>query len=315
MNSEPVVVGIDIAKAKLDVFISQSDQVKQYDYQPEVVQRLIQELLAVEPTLVVLEATGGLERRLVAELAAAQLPVVVVNPRQVRDFAKATGQLAKTDVLDAKVLAAFGLAVKPSVREVPSAERQELMELLARRRQLVEMIVTEGNRLKQATGKGVRKELKAHIAWLEKRLRESDRGLHEAIEQSDIWQAKYDLLCEVKGIGPVTSLTFLALLPELGHLDRKQIAALVGVAPYNCDSGTMKGRRRIWGGRSEVRSVLYMSVLSGIRAKNPPIFELYTRLKLAGKKSKVAIVACMRKLLVILNAMLRDQTHFDANKA
>ena len=315
MNSEPVVVGIDIAKAKLDVFVSQADQVKQYDYQPEAVQGLIQELRAVEPALVVLEATGGLERRLVAELAAAQLPVVVVNPRQVRDFAKATGRLAKTDVLDAKVLAAFGLAVKPAIREVPSEELHELIELLARRRQLVEMIVMEKNRLKQAASKGLRKELKAHIAWLEKQQRESDRGLHQAVEQSDVWQAKYDLLAEVKGIGPVASLTFLALLPELGQLDRKRIAALVGVAPYNCDSGTMKGRRRIWGGRGEVRRVLYMATLSSIRGKNPPILELYTRLKLAGKSSKVAIVACMRKLLVILNAMLRDQTHFNAKNA
>lgn len=310
MHGDPVIVGIDVAKAKLDVFISQVERIEQYAYQPEEVRCLLQTLQAAQPELIVLEATGGLERRLVAELAAAGLPVVVVNPRQVRDFAKATGQLAKTDTLDARVLAAFGAAVKPALREIPAQAVQELAELLARRRQLVDMLVAERLRLQQALSKAVRRELKQHIEWLERQLRASDAGLHQAVENSPVWQAKYDLLCEVRGVGPVASLTLLALLPELGQLERKRIAALVGVAPYNCDSGTMRGYRRIWGGRSEVRRVLYMATLCAIRSKNPPILAQYLRLKAAGKKSKVAIVACMRKLLVILNAMIRDKAHF-----
>lgn len=309
------VVGIDIAKARLDVYSSATDRLEQYANSPAGREQLLGALREQRPQLIVLEATGGLERLLVAEMAAAQLPVVVVNPRQVRDFAKATGRLAKTDALDARVLAAFGIAVKPAVRPLPDEASLELAELLTRRRQLVDMLAAERVRLKQATGKTLRRDLKAHIEWLEKRVRTSDDGLRQAVEDSPVWQAKYDLLSEVKGIGPVASMTLLALLPELGLLDRKQIAALVGVAPFNCDSGTLRGRRRIWGGRAEVRRVLYMATLGAIRGKNPPIVELYGRLKAAGKQSKVAIVACMRKLLVILNAMLRDQAHFQIKSA
>jgi transposase len=299
------VVGIDIAKARLDVYVSTTDQYEQYSNTPADRGRL----------LIVLEATGGLERLLVAELAAANLPVVVVNPRQVRDFAKATGRLAKTDALDARVLAAFGLAVKPVLRPLPDEASLELAELLTRRRQLVDMLAAEKIRLKQATGKTLRRDLKAHIEWLEKRVRTSDDGLRQAVEDSPVWQAKYDLLSVVKGIGPVAGMTLLALLPELGQLDRKRIAALVGIAPFNCDSGTLRGRRRIWGGRSEVRRVLYMATLGAIRGRNPALMEMYQRLKAAGKPGKVVIVACMRKLLVVLNAMLRDQTHFQVKSA
>jgi len=305
-----VVVGIDIAKAYLDVYLDTTDQLKRYSNTPSDREHLVVMLREQQPTLIVLEATGGLERLLVAELLAAALPVVVVNPRQVRDFAKATGRLAKTDALDARVLAAFGGAVKPALRPLPDETSIELAELLTRRRQLVDMLAAEKMRLKQATGKTLRRDLKAHVEWLEKRVRNSDDGLRQAVENSPVWQAKYDLLSEVKGIGPVTSMTLLALLPELGQLDRKRIAALVGIAPFNCDSGTLRGRRRIWGGRAEVRRVLYMATLGAIRGQNPPILELYKRLKAAGKQSKVAIVACMRKLLVILNAMMRDQAHF-----
>jgi len=305
-----VVVGIDIAKAYLDVYLDTTDQLKRYSNTPSDREHLVVMLREQQPTLIVLEATGGLERLLVAELLAAALPVVVVNPRQVRDFAKATGRLAKTDALDARVLAAFGVAVKPALRPLPDETSIELAELLTRRRQLVDMLAAEKMRLKQATGKTLRRDLKAHVEWLEKRVRNSDEGLRQAVENSPVWQAKYDLLSEVKGIGPVTSMTLLALLPELGQLDRKRIAALVGIAPFNCDSGTLRGRRRIWGGRAEVRRVLYMATLGAIRGQNPPILELYNRLKAAGKQSKVAIVACMRKLLVILNAMMRDQAHF-----
>lgn len=311
----PTVVGIDIAKARLDVYVSATEKAESYPHTPAGREQLLADLRAQQPALIVLEATGGLERLLVAELAAVELPVVVVNPRQVRDFAKATGRLAKTDALDARVLAEFGAAVKPALRAIPDEATQELAELLARRRQLVDMLVAERVRLQQAIGKTLRRDLKAHIEWLEKRVHNSDDGLRQAVENSPVWQAKYDLLREVKGIGPVASVTLLALLPELGQLDRKRIAALVGVAPYNCDSGTHKGRRRIWGGRAEVRRVLYMATLSALRGKNPPLLELYTRLKAAGKQSKVAIVACMRKLLVILNAMMRDQTHFHVKTA
>jgi len=309
------VVGIDIAKAHLDVYVGATGQLERYSNTSADRERLVAVLHEQHPTLIVLEATGGLERLLTAELTAAALPVVVVNPRQVRDFAKATGLLAKTDALDAKVLAAFGVAVKPALRPLPDAASLELAELLTRRRQLVDMLAAEKMRLPQATGKPLRRDLKAHIEWLEKRVRNSDDGLRQAIEDSPVWQAKYDLLGEMKGIGPVTRVTLLALLPELGQLGRKGVAALVGVAPFNCDSGTLRGRRRIWGGRAEVRRVLYMATLGAIRGKNPPILAMYRRLKAAGKPSKVAIVACMRKLLVILNAMLRDQTHFHVESA
>jgi transposase len=310
-----VVVGIDIAKAHLDVYVDTTDQVERYLNTPTDRERLLGVLREQQSTLIVLEATGGLERLLVAELAAAALPVVVVNPRQVRDFARATGRLAKTDALDARVLAAFGKAVKPALRPLPDEASLELAELLTRRRQLVDMLAAEKMRLKQATGKTLRRDLKAHIEWLEKRVRNSDEGLRQAVEDSPVWQAKYDLLSEVKGIGPVAGMTLLALLPELGQLDRKRIAALVGVAPFNCDSGTLRGRRRIWGGREEVRRVLYMATLGAIRGQNPGIMAMYKRLKAAGKPGKVVIVACMRKLLVILNAMLRDQAHFHVKSA
>jgi transposase len=309
------VVGIDIAKAHLDVYISALDQIERYTNTSTERERLVNVLRAQQPTLIVLEATGGLERLLVAELVAAALPVVVVNPRQVRDFAKATGRLAKTDALDARVLAAFGVAVKPALRPLPDEASLELAELLMRRRQLVDMLAAEKMRLQQATGKTLRRDLKAHIEWLQKRVRNSDDGLRQAVEDSPAWQAKYDLLSEVKGIGPVAGMTLLALLPELGQLDRKRIAALVGIAPFNCDSGTLRGRRRIWGGRAEVRRVLYMATLGAIRGRNPAIMEMYQRLKAAGKPGKVVIVACMRKLLVVLNAMLRDQAHFHVKSA
>jgi transposase len=242
-----IVVGIDIAKAHLDVYLGTTDLLERYSNTPADRERLVAALREQQPTLIVLEATGGLERLVVAELAAAALPVVVVNPRQVRDFAKATGRLAKTDALDARVLAAFGAAVKPALRPLPGEAALELAELLTRRRQLVDMLAAEKMRLKQATGKTLRRDLKAHIEWLEKRVRNSDDGLRQAVEDSPVWQAKYDLLSEVKGIGPVAGMTLLALLPELGQLDRKRIAALVGIAPFNCDSGTLRGRRRIWG--------------------------------------------------------------------
>lgn len=310
MNQELLVVGVDISKNFLDVFVSGSATLQRYANDAPGRAQLATDMLALVPNLIVAEATGGLERLLIAELAAQKLPLVLVNPRQVRDFAKASGQLAKTDALDARVLAAFGIAIRPAIRPLPDEQALELADLVGRRRQLVDMMVAEKLRLQQAVGKTLRRDIKLHIQWLEKRLRASDAGLNDAIQKSDIWRAKDDLLAEVKGIGPVCRITLLALLPELGLLNRKQIAALVGGAPFNRDSGYYRGTRRVWGGRSEVRKVLYMATLSAIRSHNEVVYSFYRRLKEQGKPGKVAVVACMRKLLTILNAMLRDQAHF-----
>ena len=255
-----------------------------------------------------LEATGGLELPLVAALAAAALPVVVVNPRQVRDFAKATGTLAKTDTLDAGVLAHFADAVRPEVRPLQDAETQVLNSLTARRHQVMTMLVSEKNRLGTASGavshRAVSHRIEAHIAWLEQELSDLAKGLRQTLRRSPVWREQDDLLRTVPGVGPQLSLTLLAHLPELGTLDRKQIAALVGVAPYNRDRGTRRGKRAVWGGRSRVRAVLYRGALVASR-HNPAIRDFYQRLLAAGKPKKVALIASMRKLLVTLNAMLK----------
>jgi transposase len=255
--------------------------------------------------LVVLEATGGIELPLVGALAAAGLPVVVVNPRQVREFARATGRLAKTDAIDAQVLARFAEAVQPALRPLPDAATQQLSSLVTRRRQVIEMLTAEKNRLR-TTAPAVRDHVKEHILWLERSLSDLDRELEQAIHSSDIWRAQDDLLQSAPGVGQVLSTTLLAELPELGTLNRKEIAALVGVAPLNRDSGTLRGRRTVWGGRSQVRAVLYMAALVATRF-NPVIRAFYQRLQAAGKPKKVALTACMRKLLTILNAMMRHQ--------
>jgi transposase len=308
---ESIFVGVDVSKARLDVFISQGEQVLAFANDDLGQQAMVDCLNPLALTQVVVEATGGLQRALVAKLVAAALPVVVVNPRQVRDFAKSLGQLAKTDRVDARILALFGERIRPAIRELPSPETQALADQLARRTQLVEMLTMEKNRLKQAQNGAVRKNIKKHIEWLERQLRANESGLREAVEGSSAWQAKRDLLGEVKGVGEITSLSMIGLLPELGTLDRKQIVALVGVAPFARDSGTLRGRRTVWGGRAAVRSVLYMATLTAVRW-NPVLRAFYTRLRAAGKLKKVAIVACMRKLLTILNAMVRDGKHFDS---
>ena len=305
-----VFVGVDVSKARLDVFVTEGEQVWALSNDETGVAELAGRLGPLAPSLVVLEATGGLERALVAQLMAAQLPVVVVNPRQVRAFAKSLGRLAKTDALDARILALFGERIRPALRALPEPDTQALADQLARRRQLVEMLTMEKNRLQQAQLGVVRKNLKEHIEWLKQQLRASDSGLRQAVEGSPAWQAKRDLLEEVKGVGDITALSLIGLLPELGALDRKQIAALVGVAPFARDSGTLRGRRTVWGGRAAVRTVLYMATLTAIRW-NPVIRTFYTRLREAGKLKKVAIVASMRKLLTILNAMVRDNKRFD----
>jgi len=269
---------------------------------------LVERLRELQPALIVLEATGGVERAVTRALASAEFPVVVINPRQVRDFAKATGQLAKTDTIDAAVLARFGEAVRPALRPLPDEVTWELRAVVTRRRQLTEMIVAETNRLSGAS-KAVRKRINAHLRWLETELKRADKDLDQSIRQSPIWRENEDLLRSVPGMGPVISRTLLAELPELGRLNRKQIAALVGVAPLNRDSGTLRGRRSIWGGRATVRAALYMGALVASR-RNAVIQTFYRRLRNAGKAPKIALVACMRKLLTILNAMIKHKTHW-----
>ena len=268
-------------------------------------------------TLIVLEATGGYELLCVAALAAASLPVVVVNPRQVRDFARATGQLAKTDRIDADILALFAERVRPEVRALPDADAQELDALLARRRQLLDMLQAERNRLGQVFGRGktpVKKSLKAHIAYLERELRMTDTDLGDMVRRSPAWRERDDLLQSVPGVGPVLSLTLLAELPELGRLSRREIAKLVGVAPLSRDSGTLRGRRFVQGGRASVRAVLYMAALVATK-RNAVIRAFYLRLLAAGKPKKLALVACMRKLLTILNTMVRSGERWSSEYA
>lgn len=308
MEVSPIFVGIDVSKTRLDIAIRPTGQSESVANEKAGIKALVKRLGTLQPAWIVLEATGGLERPLMHALVGAELPVAVVNPRQVRDFAKATGQLAKTDSIDAEVLARFAEAVRPALRPLPDAVTLELRALTARRRQIIEMIGAEKNRLAMAS-KAVRKRIEAHIRWLEQELDRADQDLDRSIQQSPIWKQNEDLLRSVPSVGPVISRTLLAELPELGALNRKQISALVGLAPFNRDSGSLKGRRSIWGGRASVRSALYMAALVATK-HNPVIRQFYNRLRGAGKKPKVALVACMRKLLTILNAMIKHKTRW-----
>lgn len=308
MEGTPIFVGIDVSKAGLDVAVRPMGSREFVANDAAGIEILVERLRELQPALIVLEATGGVERAVTRALASAEFPVVVINPRQVRDFAKATGQLAKTDTIDAAVLARFGEAVRPALRPLPDEVTWELRAVVTRRRQLTEMIVAETNRLSGAS-KAVRKRINAHLRWLETELKRADKDLDQSIRQSPIWRENEDLLRSVPGMGPVISRTLLAELPELGRLNRKQIAALVGVAPLNRDSGTLRGRRSIWGGRATVRAALYMGALVASR-RNAVIQTFYRRLRNAGKAPKIALVACMRKLLTILNAMIKHKTHW-----
>ena len=314
MEQEAIYIGIDVAKAQLDVAVRPTDDRWVVPNDDAGIRQLMSQLTALEPALVVLEATGGLELSIVAALAAEESPVVVVNPRQVRDFAKATGKLAKTDSLDAAVLAHFAEAVRPPVRPLRGAETQDLNSLTARRHQVMTMLVSEKNRLSAATTVAVRPRIEAHIAWLQRELDDLDKSLRETLRQSPVWREKDDLLRTVPGVGEQLSLTLLAYLPELGTLDRRQVAALVGVAPFNRDSGTLQGRRTVWGGRARIRAVLYMGALVASRY-NLVIRDFYQRLVAAGKPKKLALTACMRKLLVILNSMLKYRSPWRAERA
>ena len=299
-------VGIDVSRDVLDVALAPAGDSWRVRNTMEDIGELAARLAPRQPTLIVLEATGGFEATVAAVLATAGLPVAVVNPRQVRDFARSVGRLAKTDRLDAQVLARFAEAVRPTPRALPDAAAQRLSALCSRRRQLIEMLTAEQNRLPRADP-AVRPNVEAHIRWLRQQLAHLDDELGKAVRESPIWRRKDDLLRSVRGVGPVLSTTLLAELPELGQLTRKQIAALVGVAPLNRDSGTMRGKRSTWGGRAPVRRVLYMAALVGTRC-NPALRRFYQHLLQAGKPKKVALTACMRKLLVTLNAILRDGT-------
>jgi transposase len=306
-KAAPVFVGIDVSKHRLDVRLRPSGESFAVDHDDQNVAVLVERLAALEPALVVLEATGGMEVRPAAALAAAGLPVAVVNPRQVRAFARATGRLAKTDRLDAQAIARFAEAVRPAVRPLPDEATRHLGALVARRRQLLEMLTAERNR-RHAADPALHGRIDAHLRWLEEALAEIERDLGAAIRASPVWRAKEALLLSVPGVGPVSARTLLAELPELGSLTRRQAAALVGVAPFNRDSGKLRGRRTVWGGRAPLRACLYMAAVAAARGSNPMIAGFYKRLRLAGKPAKLALTACMRKLVVTLNAMLRSNT-------
>jgi transposase len=299
-----------VAKAWLDVASSSEERVWRVSNDHAGITTLVADLVARAPQLVVLEATGGQETAVTAALVTAGVAVAVVNPRQVRDFARATGQLAKSDALDARVLALFAARVQPPPRPLPDVVAQELAALLARRRQLVEMRTAEQHRRPTLAAR-LRPALDAHVVWLSQQIAELDQELDRTLRASPVWREKEDLLRTIPGIGPVVARTLLGELPELGTLNRWEVAALAGVAPLNQDSGRHQGKRRTWGGRAPVRAALYMAAVTATRC-NPTIRALYTRLRVAGKPAKVALVACMRKLLTIANAILRDATPWSA---
>lgn len=313
-KSRLVYFGIDISKDHLDLHQLPQDRAARFEANPEGIGKLITYLKRRKPTLIVIEATGGYETRIAAELAAAKLNVAVVNPRQVRNFARALGILAKTDSIDARVLARFAQDVRPEPRPLPDEQELALKALVKRRRQLVEMLVAEKNRLNRVTSKTVRENLKQTIEFLNQRIADLDKQIAETVKNSPVWREKDNLMQSVPGIGAKTSHTLMALLPELGKLNRRQIASLVGVAPLNRDSGKFRGRRMISGGRKSVRNALYMGTLAAIRC-NPMISSFYLRLRQDGKEFKVAITACMRKLLIILNAMLKNHIAFKQSLA
>lgn len=304
MNKDHVYAGVDVSKSSLDIAVHQNGKRWSFSNDEKGIAQAVANFASLKPALVVLEATGGLETPLVAALGVAGIPTAVANPRQVRDFARATGRLAKTDALDAEVIAHFAAAIHPDPRPLPEPMAQELAAIITRRRQLQQMLTAEQNRLHTA-GKRVAVQIQGHIAWLEEELASVDKDLGQMVKESPVWRAKDDLLQTVPGVGPATSTSLLAGLPELGRLDRKEIAALVGVAPLNRDSGTLRGKRTIKGGRASVRTALYMPTLVATRY-NPVIQAFYQRLLSLGKPKKVALTACMHKLLLILNAMLRD---------
>jgi transposase len=306
MEQQRLVVGIDVCKAQLDTAFGAEGEVVGFANNEQGIVQLLERLSSVQPGLVVMEASGGYETAVATAIAAAGWRLAVVNPRQVRDFARASGRLAKTDRIDARVLSAFGKAVEPQITRLPDEDAQALQSLLLRRQQLVAMRAQERQRLEHAQGL-MRRQIKKHIDWLDQEIDRLDVDITAGLRKSPAWRAKDDLLRSFKGVGPITSGTLLVALPELGCLGRRAIAALVGVAPLNWDSGKMRGKRSIHGGRARIRTLLYMATTSAVRC-NPVIRDFYQRLRSRGKPHKVAMVACMRKVLTILNAMLRQST-------
>lgn len=307
-----VAIGIDVSKRELAIAVHPDAGAWTSGTSPEALEQLVEQVRAIGPQIIVVEATGGYEVAVVSACASAGLPIAVVNPRQVRAFAQAIGRPAKTDAIDATLLALFGARVQPPVRTLPDADTRALAALVARRRQLLEMLGAEQRRLAQAPPTGpVTRNLRTHIRWLERQVGEVDEEIGGAVQRSPVWRVQEDLLRSVPGIGPIVARTLLAELPELGQLDRRAIAALVGVAPFNRDSGRWQGKRSIYGGRATTRSALYMAALVGAR-HNPVLKVFYQRLRAAGKPGKVALVACMRKLLTILNVMIRDRQPWNA---
>lgn len=313
-DSESSFVGIDISKSRLDVATRREDETRtdRFDNAPGGIEALVGRIAEIGPERIVIEATGGYERPVAAALAATDLPVAVVNPRQTRDFARASGRLAKTDRIDAKALALFAERMRPEVRPVPSADQEALAALVDRRRQLVEMKVAEQNRLETASSEAVRRDIERHLAFLDERLAAAERQLEAAVEESPMWRVEEELLCSVPGVGKTTARVLLARLPELGEANRQEIAKLVGVAPLNWDSGQRRGERVTWGGRPMVRSALYMAALVAVR-HNRRLRQFYERLLERGKAKKVALVACMRKLLVWLNTIVKTKTPWQPN--
>lgn len=307
-------VGIDVSKKQLDVAVRPSGATWSAANDEAGIAACVARLTELKPALVVAEATGGLEMALAGALSVAGLPIVIVNPRQVKAFARVIGRMAKTDALDANLLAHYAEVMKPEPRPLPDEESRQLSELMTRRKQLVEMRIAEKNRLAAAGTKVLKQRIMNHLHFLKVELEELDKDLDQRIRESPIWHDKDELLQSVPGVGPAVSRTLLGELPELGQLNGKQIAALVGVAPFNRDSGKMRGKRMIWGGRKRVRSMLYMAAVTAAK-HNPVLRRFYVTLRTAGKPAKLALVACVRKLLVILNAMVRDDRHWDPEVA
>lgn len=304
---EQIFVGIDVAKDRLDVHVRPSGTIFEVPRDGEGIANLVERLKALGPALIVMEATGGFEAVVASALVGAQLPLSVVNPRQIRDFARAAGRLAKTDTLDAEIIALYAERMRPEVRPLPDADARHLSELVARRRQIIEMMTMERNRRRALTSKRLLKSVDRLLVALQKELTDIETDLNDTIRGTPAWRETEELLISVPGVGDKLARTLIADLPELGHLSRRQVAALVGVAPINRDSGTMRGRRTTWAGRAKVRATLYMAALVASRY-NKALRSFYQRLLQAGKPKKLALTAVMRKLLTILNAMVRDKT-------